>query len=525
MDGPEKMEFAVRHAEVFRSIVDNLPTSVFVKNHKLEFVYVNRASCSVNGMTEAETLGKTDFDLHPVDQAEQFVSRDRAILASGIGNTSEEAVTVNSGATNHFVTSKERFIAPDGSRYIIGTNINMNEVRRRQQHYRTLTETVPLGIWHVDETGKTIFANDLMMSFVGIARQKLAETNLQAFFKTDDHLDWGAAGQFESDLTDCHGKSRRTLVMTSGWRHAAGETDRFAINCVLDLSDAKELQLVNDKVTKLNLEMAEHVKRLRSAQDEIIKAGRLSQLGELTATVAHELRNPLATVVNSAFLLKRKLKDERPELQSHIDRINAGAKRCDGIITQLLDFARSRNAEFEMQRLDDWVAKILAEQAEKYPASLSFKCNLRVGDRLTGFDAERMSRVLINLLSNAAESLIGKTGQSEAETNETPTILVSTGLTNRGVEITVTDNGPGISEANRSKIFEPFFTTKSFGTGLGLPAVIKVLQQHNGGLEVSSELGKGASFTAWWPLHETQIQEPPSSHVIPSNIEQLKSIA
>ena len=274
--------------------------------------------------------------------------------------------------------------------------------------------------------------------------------------------------------------------------------------CVLDLSEVKELQLVNDKVTRLNLQLAENVEMLRSAQDEIIKAGRLSQLGELTATVAHELRNPLATVANSTFLVRRKLKDERPDLQAHLDRINTGIKRCSGIIAQLLDFAGNKAPDFEMRNLDDWVAMILTEEAEKYPDILSIECNLQVGDRFTCFDSARMNRVLINLLSNAVEAMMGKVGQTASSLTANPKILVTTCLTKRGVEISVGDNGPGISDENRSRIFEPLFTTKSFGTGLGLPAVIKVLQLHKGGLDVNSELGKGTTFTAWWPLQEAQ---------------------
>ena len=83
---------------------------------------------------------------------------------------------------------------------------------------------------------------------------------------------------------------------------------------------------------------------------------------------------------------------------------------------------------------------------------------------------------------------------------------MSRGKAERGIEIDVSDNGPGIAEEQIPKILEPLFTTKSFGTGLGLPAAVQVLEQHRGGLQVNGGLGKGATFTAWIPLSPQQVQ-------------------
>jgi signal transduction histidine kinase len=89
---------------------------------------------------------------------------------------------------------------------------------------------------------------------------------------------------------------------------------------------------------------------------------------------------------------------------------------------------------------------------------------------------------------------------------QSPKIRVNTRKSDRGIEIDVTDNGPGIAEEQIPKILEPLFTTKSFGTGLGLPAAIQVLEQHRGGLQVRGGLGTGATFTAWIPLAPQQTQ-------------------
>jgi signal transduction histidine kinase len=97
---------------------------------------------------------------------------------------------------------------------------------------------------------------------------------------------------------------------------------------------------------------------------------------------------------------------------------------------------------------------------------------------------------------------VGKGDELSGDSEFVPNIKIKSHRTGRGVEIVVADNGPGISAENLQKIREPLFTTKSFGTGLGLPAVEKILEQHDGGLEITSKLGEGACFTAWFPIME-----------------------
>ena len=103
-----------------------------------------------------------------------------------------------------------------------------------------------------------------------------------------------------------------------------------------------------------------------------------------------------------------------------------------------------------------------------------------------------------NLMSNAAEAMVGK-GDWAPIAGTGPRITIETRMSGRGIELAVADNGPGIPDDILAKIFEPLFTTKNFGTGLGLPAVQKILEQHGGGLDVQSQSGRGAVFTAWWP--------------------------
>jgi signal transduction histidine kinase len=294
------------------------------------------------------------------------------------------------------------------------------------------------------------------------------------------------------------------MVVSSGWRENAGVPGRSVMVTFVDVTRIADLQTVNDQVTRLNAELSENIQKLKDTQDEMVKAGRMAQLGQLTATVAHELRNPLAAVRTSAFVLDRKVKGKGLGVEQQLMRIDNGVVRCDNIISQLLDFARTRPAQYKRHEFDSWIAKIVEEEAAKLPDSINIECLLGLGGLEAAFDADRLSRCIINLISNASEAMVGKADASVAMV-EVPVIKIATRRTSRGIEFSVADNGPGISAENLKKIKEPLFTTKTYGTGLGLPAVEKILEQHNGGLDVTSRPGEGACFTAWFPL--TQIEE------------------
>ena len=265
-------------------------------------------------------------------------------------------------------------------------------------------------------------------------------------------------------------------------------------------SFAARVAAVNEDVVRLNADLAHNLAMLREAQDDSLRKGKMAQLGQLTATVAHELRNPLGAVRTSAFLLARKVKDKGLGIEPQIERINNGITRCDNIISQLLDFARSKGIQPEMIGFDEWLTKLIEEEAQRLPASVAIECRLGLGDVAVPFDPARMGRALINLLNNASEALVGKGDEPSKFTTRSPLITVTTRMTPRGVELSFADNGPGIAPEHLGKIFEPLFTTKNFGTGLGLSAVAKIMEQHGGGIEASSTPGQGAVFSIWWPL-------------------------
>ncbi len=266
---------------------------------------------------------------------------------------------------------------------------------------------------------------------------------------------------------------------------------------------SSELSTINENMVRMNGELSNNMKMLKDAQDALVKKGRMEQMGQLTATIAHELRNPLGAVRTSTFLIERKIKGKELGIEPQIARINNGVTRCDDIITQLLDFSRSKKLSCRSENLDKWLEKVISEEAGQLPAAVAINCLLGLKDLQVPFDPSRLQRALINLVSNASEAMVGNGEDPSRFASATPCITITTKADSEFAMITIRDNGPGILPENLEKIREPLFTTKSFGTGLGLPAVDQIVVQHGGVLEISSAPGEGASFTIKLPLHSS----------------------
>src|SRR5262249_20860679 len=161
-------------------------------------------------------------------------------------------------------------------------------------------------------------------------------------------------------------------------------------------------------------------------------------------------------------------------LEKQLERINNGIKRSDKIITELLDFARSKALILKTTPLDDWVKKVVEEEAKNLPPTVSVSFDLGCQGLESTFDLDRMRPVLINSLSSPSADMVGK-GRNLGAPTKNRKITTRTRYTGHLVEFRVADNGPGISEENKKTTLEPLFTTKSFGVGLGLPAVEKIL--------------------------------------------------
>ena len=291
-------------------------------------------------------------------------------------------------------------------------------------------------------------------------------------------------------------------MISSGWLKLGKNSSRSSIVSIVDISENAELKRINEEILRLNRELADSMQKLKDAQDALVKKGRLEQMGQLTATIAHELRNPLGAVRTSVFLVERKIKGKNLGVEPQLQRINNGVSRCDAIITQLLDFSRTKQLECKSEDLDQWLAKFCEEDARRLAGCINLSCYLGLDGAHVPFDPSRLQRAIANLISNASEAMVGNGDLPLPGQLAEPSISVTTRISGRHAEIEVTDNGPGMSESVIAKVREPLFTTKSFGTGLGVPAVEQIAAQHGGTLSIKSLPGEGASFIIRLPLDQ-----------------------
>jgi PAS domain S-box-containing protein len=252
---------------------------------------------------------------------------------------------------------------------------------------------------------------------------------------------------------------------------------------------------------ELERRVGERTAELRNVQEELLRKERLATLGQLTATVSHELRNPLGVIRNTMFTIAETAQANGLKLERAFGRIERSIGRCDTIITDLLDYTRIRQLRREKFPLDSWLAEVLDEQ--QIPQRIALVREFAAGDTIVSVDADRLRRVIINLVENAAQAI---EGDREESNSAPPRICVRTRMAIDRVEIEIEDSGPGIPPDIFKRIFEPLFSTKGFGVGLGLPTVKQIMEHHGGNIEMSSEPGRGTRALIWLPLmHETEI--------------------
>jgi signal transduction histidine kinase len=372
-------------------------------------------------------------------------------------------------------------------------------LRKSEEQYRALAETVPVGVVQIEEDGDLSFCNALLHAYFVHLDGAISLSALRSALGCADEFP-GQAMRFECGLQVGSKAERRVLVISSGWLLLSQNKRRSAIVTVVDISENTELKRTNEEILRLNRELATSTLQLKDAQDALVKKGRMEQMGQLTATIAHELRNPLGAVRTSAFLVERKVKDEGLGIEQQLRRINNGVSRCDAIITQLLDFSRTKKLDCKSEDLDQWLVRRVEEEALRLSSCIQVTCSLGLENRQVPFDPGRLQRAITNLISNAAEAMVGNGDVPLPTQKGPPQITISTRLVGVWIEIEVADTGPGIADLVLDKIRDPFFTTKSFGTGLGIPAVEQIAAQHGGELEILTDPGRGARFTLRLPL-------------------------
>lgn len=258
----------------------------------------------------------------------------------------------------------------------------------------------------------------------------------------------------------------------------------------------------NDEIGDLGRNFNRMVEQLRSNREEIdrlhrtqmSRAEHLSTLGELATGLAHEIRNPLAGIAGVVEIIARDLPPTSPA-RAVVKDVRHEISQINRIITDLLDTARPRLPQVRPADLNTTVehsVMLARQQALSKPISIEFFKNPGLPD--VPHDGDQIHQVLLNLLLNAIQAIDGP-GIIKVELDEV----------GPHVAVRVTDSGRGIPADTLPDIFKPFYTTKGNGTGLGLSLAKRIVEEHQGTIEVISTVGKGTQMTVYLPKDRSQV--------------------
>jgi signal transduction histidine kinase len=233
----------------------------------------------------------------------------------------------------------------------------------------------------------------------------------------------------------------------------------------------------------------------RSAENKLLQAAKLAAVGEMAAGIAHELNNPLTTVIGFSELVFNELKEDSPNYEE-MSMVLAEARRASGVVRRLLDFSRQGERTRTRSDLNEVVYDVVALTQHLIKTN-DVTLSLALDGELPWvlMDTNSMKQVLLNLIHNALQAM--PSGGY---------LQVSTYSTMRDEKkwavMTVKDSGLGIKPADVERVFEPFFTTKGDhgGTGLGLSVTYGIVTDHGGTIEIESEPEKGSAFAVWLPI-------------------------
>jgi signal transduction histidine kinase len=259
---------------------------------------------------------------------------------------------------------------------------------------------------------------------------------------------------------------------------------------------AQDLRIQSQKHRRAAEQLAEANAHIQQAEEAVRRSDRLAALGQLTAGLAHELRNPLGTIKASAEMLSRQLSAENDVAREMAGFISSEVDRTNSLVTRFLQFARPLQVRLEEADLTQMLDRAIAE-AEREAPGIAIYRNYAPEIPPFPFDAELMERVFYNLVLNAAQA-----------TAPGGAVTVKTRAADGMAEIAVIDRGVGIDPKQRDSIFNPFFTTKPAGVGLGLAIVSKIVDEHGGKIAVESEPGKGSIFLVILPMQRPRPETP-----------------
>lgn len=332
--------------------------------------------------------------------------------------------------------------------------------------------------------------NNVMITFTGMAIISVVVLLIILFFITSTIIDPLRGMVFATNKIAQGDLNHKVEIK---YRDEIGKLARSFNQMTENLKKANEKLIQWGKTLEKRVE--ERTKELREIQDFLIQSEKLASLGKMAAGVAHEINNPLTSILINTHLMLEKV-EEKHAFYENLSLIADETSRCTNIVKGLLEFSRQELPQKAFSDVNDIINRtlnLLKNQVSFYNISIIKELGLNLPQ--IELDKNKIEQVFWNLMFNASEAMSdgGKL-----------TIISKFSHNKKYIEVIFMDTGVGIPKENINKLYDPFFTTKSSGTGLGLAVSYGIIKQHLGKIEVESEQGKGSTFTVSLPLSKNK---------------------
>jgi PAS domain S-box-containing protein len=369
------------------------------------------------------------------------------------------------------------------------------KLQKAHQMVRDILEKSPFGIYVVNKKGNVEYVNPAMINISSCSYEQFKSLNV---FKEPIYKSSGLAEKVRFGL---EGAVFFLGPVEYNWCGANKSIVGNFTGIPLDEDGERKVIIFVEDITEL-----------KRTQLQLIQAKKMEVVGGLASGVAHEVKNPLATIVYGAGYLRRKINPEDKNVALTLKHVEEAVRRADNIIKDLLDFSSLSRLDIAQEHLNNSIDKCLSltkHQLDKQHIKVirDFKVDLP----LVKVDNNRIEQALINLILNAIDAM-PKGGSLTIRTSTQKLTKIEQGIGFRKedvfklgetvVVVEIEDTGPGIAEANLDKIFDPFFTTKRGlgGTGLGLSIVRNIIQLHNGKIEIKNIKRRGVRVSLMFKI-------------------------
>ncbi|MCK4648812.1 PAS domain S-box protein [bacterium] len=514
----KKMEEVLWKSEdKYRTLLKNLPQKIFLKDKNSVYISCNENYARDLKIKSEEIAGKTDYDFFPKELAEKYRADDKRIMKSGETEDIEEKY-IQEGQEVIVHTVKTPVKDEEGNVFgILGIFWDITGRKKMEEEIRVYAQAIEGAddaFLITDRKGKIIFMNQSVLDMYGYRRKELLGKHV-SIFPSESSLkkqkeairEAETKGNWSGELINKRksGEEFPIILNLSLVRNEKNEVVGL-LSVFRDITETKKLisELEEDRIT---LE-----EKVREKTAQIRESEKMASLGRLSAGVAHEINNPITSILLNVQRMSGKMKKEVktiPDFKAYvktIEKVEGAIYRCRKIVTGLLAFSHPAKPELTPTNINKVIKETL-ESLEEQVKTRDIKVVKALAPQLPRLmaDGEQLSQVFSNLIMNSCEAM-PKGGRLRITTRlQKPEVGVRSGKLGEGarklVEIEVSDMGKGISEKDLPKIFDPFFTTKETGKGVGLGLSISygIIEEHKGTIEVRSQKGKGTIFIVRLP--------------------------